>query len=91
LTPTDSQWGVWFHHGYWQGSNTAFVDSLIREIEQQGANVLPLFVSGKKDRSLGIHGFDWMLENCFMKDGKPLVDVVVSTLSSRGLLPLLMA
>jgi cobaltochelatase CobN len=81
IDPSRPTVGVWFHHGYWQGCNTAFIDSLVREIERQGANALPVFVSGKKDPSLDIHGFDWMLEHYFTKDGKPLVDVVISTLA----------
>ncbi|MFZ7138517.1 MAG: cobaltochelatase subunit CobN [archaeon] len=73
--------GVWFHQSYWQGGNTLFVDSLVTEIENQGANVIPVFFSGRKNESLGVKGFDWILENYFMKDGKPLVDVIISTLS----------
>jgi cobaltochelatase CobN len=73
--------GIWFHQSYWRGSNTKFIDNLIREIERQGANTLPVFISGQKDDSSSTNGFDWVLENYFMKDGKPLVDVVISTLS----------
>jgi cobaltochelatase CobN len=72
--------GILFHQAYWRGGNTQFVDSLVREIEHQGANTLPVFSSGKDDSS-GLHGFSWVLENYFIKDGKPLVDVVISTLS----------
>jgi cobaltochelatase CobN len=73
--------GIWFHHNFWQGENTSFVESLIREIESQGGNVLPVFFSGAKDANLGIRGLEWVIENYFMKDGKPLVDVVISALS----------
>jgi cobaltochelatase CobN len=73
--------GIWFHQSHWQGGNTSFVDSLAREVESQGGNALPVFFSGSKDASLGINGLDWVIDNYFMKDGKPTVDVVVSALS----------
>jgi cobaltochelatase CobN len=73
--------GIWFHHSFWQGENTNSIDSLIRETEHQGANVLPVFFSGAKDANLGIRGLEWVIENYFMKDGKPLVDVVISAMS----------
>ncbi len=73
--------GLWFHQSHWQGGNTSFVDSTIREIEAQGANVLPVFFSGSKNPKLGINGLEWVIENYFLKDGKPLVDVVVSLFS----------
>jgi cobaltochelatase CobN len=73
--------GVWFHQTQWQGENTSFVDSLIEKIEQQGANVLPIFFSGNKNKALGINGLEWVIENYFMKEGKPTVDVVISALS----------
>jgi cobaltochelatase CobN len=73
--------GVWFHQSHWQGANTSFIDSLVKEIEQQGANVLPVFFSGSKNPKLGINGLDWVIENYFMKDGKPIIDVVISALS----------
>ena len=73
--------GVWFHQTHWQGENTAFVDSLIEKIEQQGANILPVFFSGNKNKALGINGLEWVIENYFMKDGKPTIDAVISALS----------
>jgi len=73
--------GIWFHHTQWQGENTSFVNSLIEETERQGANVIPVFFSGTKNDTLGIKGLEWVIDNYFMKDGKPLVDVVISALS----------
>ncbi len=73
--------GIWFGQHSWQGCDTSYVDALIAEIEGQGANALPVFLKGRQDESLGIHGFDWVIENYFIKDGRPLVDVIISTLS----------
>jgi cobaltochelatase CobN len=70
--------GIWFHHNHVHGDDTAFVDTLIKEIENHGANVLPVFFSGFQDATLGTHGLDWIIDKYYMKDGKPLVDVVIS-------------
>ncbi|MDQ1283142.1 MAG: Cobaltochelatase, CobN subunit, partial [Euryarchaeota archaeon] len=72
--------GIWFYNGLWQSGNTAFVDRLISEIEGQGANVIPLFMYSLKDVELGTKGADWVMENYFIRDGKPIVDVLISLL-----------
>jgi cobaltochelatase CobN len=81
VAPDKPTVGFWFHQSHWLGGDTSFVDSIIRETERQGANVLPVFFSGTKDVDLGIKGLDWVVENYFMKGGKPVVDVVISALS----------
>ncbi|MGD6809352.1 MAG: cobaltochelatase subunit CobN [Candidatus Bathyarchaeia archaeon] len=73
--------GLWFNQNHLQGGNTVFVNSLIREIESQGANVIPLFFRGVKDDNLGTKGLEWLVNNYYIKDGKPLVDVVINALS----------
>ena len=72
--------GLWFHQKYWQAGNTIFVDSLIKEIESQGANVIPVFFCGMKDADLGTKGLEWVVKNYFMKREKPLIDVMISPL-----------
>ncbi|MDR2719396.1 MAG: cobaltochelatase subunit CobN [Nitrososphaerota archaeon] len=73
--------GLWFHQSQWQSGNTDFIDAIIREVEVQGANVLPVFFGGSTNETLGLNGLDWVIENYFLKDGKVLVDVVVSLFS----------
>ena len=72
--------GLWIYQSFWQSENLNFVDRLIEEIERQDANVLPVFLYSLKDAELGTKGMDWVIENYFMMDGKPLVDVVISPL-----------
>ncbi|MCL0103226.1 cobaltochelatase subunit CobN [Dehalococcoidia bacterium] len=72
--------GLWFYQTFWQAKNTVFVDRLIEEIEKQGANVIPVFLYAFKDVDLGTKGPQWVVENYFMKDGEPLVDVLISPL-----------
>jgi cobaltochelatase CobN len=72
--------GLWFYQSFWQARNTIFVDSLVREIEAQGANVIPVFFYGLEDEVLGTKGPQWVIENYFMKDGEPIIDVLISPL-----------
>ncbi|MDR2700026.1 MAG: cobaltochelatase subunit CobN [Nitrososphaerota archaeon] len=73
--------GLWLHQSHWQGGDTGFIDAVINEIESQGANVLPVFFSGSKNPKLGMNGLNWVIDNYFLKDGKPIVDVVISLFS----------
>ena len=70
--------GLWFHRSNWVNKNTDFIDVFIREIENQGANVLPLFLNSLKDIDLGNMGAQEVAEKFFMPDGKPLIDVLIS-------------
>jgi len=81
MAPKKVTVGLWFHQSHWQGGNLSFIDSTIREIEGQGANVLPVFFSGSKNQKLGMNGLEWVIDNYFKKDGESLVDVVISLFS----------
>jgi cobaltochelatase CobN len=72
--------GLWFYQSLWQAGNTVFIDSLIREIERQGANVIAVFLHSLKDIERGTMGAEWVVDNFFMKDGKPIIDILISTL-----------
>ena len=72
--------GLWFYQSFWQAGNTVFVDRLIGEIEAQGANVIPVFFHGAEDVELGTKGAKWVVENYFTKDGKLLIDALLSPL-----------
>ncbi len=64
--------GILFHSTQLRGEDTGFVDSLIKAVEQQGANAIALSFSGNLDR---------LIENYLMKEGKPIVDALVSTVA----------
>jgi cobaltochelatase CobN len=80
LAPEKPTVGVLFHQVSWRNKETHVVDSLVGEIERQGANALSVFISAQTADS-SAKGLKWAIENCFMKDGEPIVDVVLSTLS----------
>ncbi|MEM3383290.1 MAG: cobaltochelatase subunit CobN [Nitrososphaerales archaeon] len=71
--------GIWFHQTNWQAGDTIFIDNLIHEIESQDANVIPVFFTGVKEISSD-DGLKLVIEKYFMKNGKPLVDAVISLL-----------
>ncbi len=80
ILPSRFTIGICFHQSHLQSGDTNVVDRLIKEIEYQGANALPVFFSGSQDALNGTHGLDWVIENYFLKEGKPLVDVMISLL-----------
>ncbi|MEM0488949.1 MAG: cobaltochelatase subunit CobN [Candidatus Bathyarchaeia archaeon] len=69
--------GILFHNDPLKTGDKDLADNLIYSIEQHGANAILVFLSiGDAAKSL-----KWVVENYFMKDGKPVVDVVISTLA----------
>jgi len=72
--------GLWFYQSLWRAGNTAFIDRMIAEIEGQGANVIPVFLHSLKDVERGTMGAEWVVDNFFMKNGRPIIDVLISTL-----------
>ncbi len=63
--------GIWFSSTQLRGEDAVFVDSLIEAIESLGGNAIAV--------SFG-RNVDSVIADYFMKDGKPIVDAVVSTL-----------
>ncbi len=72
--------GLWFYQTYWLNNNLAFIDAIIRSIEEQGANVIPVFHHRYKDLELGNNGADYVVDHYFMENGKPRIDVLVNPL-----------
>ncbi|MDW8053487.1 MAG: cobaltochelatase subunit CobN [Anaerolineae bacterium] len=65
--------GVMFYRAHYLSGNTAFVDALVREIEAQGGNALPFFVSSRNDLAK-------MIRDHGLGVSQPL-DVLISTVS----------
>ncbi len=65
--------GVMFYRAHWLSGNLAFVDALVAEIEAQGANVLPFFVSSRNDLVTLVQQFG-------LGSTQPM-DVLISTVS----------
>jgi cobaltochelatase CobN len=73
--------GLWFYQSYWVNANLAHIDALIREIEDRGANVLPVFSMRLKDVATGNRGSDEIVQSYFMEDGKPRIDALINAMS----------
>ncbi|PVX25661.1 MAG: cobalamin biosynthesis protein CobN [Candidatus Bathyarchaeum sp.] len=71
IVPGKPTVGILFHPTQLRGENTSFVDSLIEAVERLGANVIAVSFGSK---------LNWVVENCFMKEGKIVVGAIVSTL-----------
>ncbi|NPV52711.1 MAG: cobaltochelatase subunit CobN [Firmicutes bacterium] len=72
--------GLWFHRSNWVSHNTAFIDAIINEIERQRCNCLPVFMMTWKDVDAGNRGAEWITENYFARNGRRLIDVLISPL-----------
>lgn len=72
--------GLWFNQTYWVNNNLAAFDALIREIERQGANVIPVFHLRFKDKIRGNKGADDVVETYFKKDGRTRIDVLINAM-----------
>jgi cobaltochelatase CobN len=81
MAPNRITVGVWFHQSHWQGGNTSFIDAIIKDVEREGFNVLPVFFSGARDPTLGIKGLEGVVDSYFMDGENSAVDVVISVLS----------
>ncbi len=82
--------GIWFYQSYWLNGNLSYIDAIIREVELCGANVICVFHLRYKDSERKNHGADYAVEHFFIRNGKPIIDVLINpmlfslTLSDPG-------
>ena len=72
--------GLWFYQTYWLNNNLAFVDAIIRAVEAQGANVIPVFHQRYKDDVRGNNGADYIVNHFFMDGDRPRIQVLINPL-----------
>ncbi len=63
--------GILFYRAHYLAGNTAFVDALVREVEAQGANALPVFAYSLKDMDEEEKAESSVIESCECCDGGP--------------------
>ncbi|MDR1577954.1 MAG: cobaltochelatase subunit CobN [Deltaproteobacteria bacterium] len=74
--------GLWFYHTYWVNDNLEFVDAMIRAIEAEGANVLPLFHARYRDAEMGNPGSGFVVDKFFLDErGQARIDVLLDLMS----------
>ena len=72
--------GLLFYRAHWMSGNLAFIDACVRALEARGANALPVFTASLKDESASPERWPAAL-SFFVADGRPLIDVLVTTVS----------
>ena len=81
VDPSKPTVGLWFYQSYFIDGDLAAFDCMIREIERQGANVIPVFHLRYKDAMRGNKGSDYVAEKFFMdREGKSRIDVLINPL-----------
>ena len=80
---------VWFYESHWTHENTRYVDSLVRALEAEGADALPVFCNPVTDSDKQ-QDAEWVVDEWLLEDGEPVVDAVCSSfmfslsMSERG-------
>ncbi|WP_299236244.1 cobaltochelatase subunit CobN [Natronomonas sp.] len=70
---------VWFYESHWTHENTRYVDAMVRAIEAEGANALPVFCNPVTDADEQ-RDAEWVVDNWLTDDaGDALVDAVCSS------------
>ncbi|WP_135825101.1 cobaltochelatase subunit CobN [Halorussus ruber] len=71
--------GVWFYESHWTHENTRYVDAIVREIESEEANALPVFCNPATD-SDEREDAEWVVDEWFTDEkDEPIVDAVLSS------------
>jgi len=82
VDPARPTLGLLFYRAHWMSGNLAFVDALVRAVEAEGANVLPVYCYSLKDEAAEAQGTPRVFRRFLLDEaGRPRVDVVVNTLS----------
>ncbi|WP_456330116.1 cobaltochelatase subunit CobN [Archaeoglobus sp.] len=76
LDPEKPTIGILFYRSWWVGNDLDHVDALIEELSKY-ANVVAVF-SERNPNEFGAWGFERVVEEFFMEDGKPIIDVLVN-------------
>lgn len=72
--------GLLFYRDEWIWDDLHYQKAFIEEAERQGFNVIAVFTNGLPDPKLGMPTIHEVFEKYFMKEGKPLVDVIVNVM-----------
>ncbi|HTU19876.1 MAG TPA: cobaltochelatase subunit CobN [Gemmataceae bacterium] len=73
--------GLLFYRSHWMSGNLAFLDALVRDIEQSGGDALPIFTSSLKETVAAEDGSATPAAFAFFRrDGRTVIDVLITTL-----------
>ena len=74
--------GVLLSQRKWASGKLEHIDCIIRSIESAGATALPLFITYKRNETISSIGIEGVIYNHLLRDGKPIVDCIINTISS---------
>ncbi|NPU87392.1 cobaltochelatase subunit CobN [Methanothrix sp.] len=72
--------GVLISRFYWANGSLAVEDELIRALENQGLNVIPVFTYSVRDKELGTRSMADVVSDYFLDGGRPRIDALVKTI-----------
>ena len=78
LDPGTPTVAIWFYESHWTHENTRCVDSQVRAVEAQGADVLPVFCNPATDSDEQWDA-ERVTDEWLLDDGDPIVDAVLSS------------
>ncbi len=81
LDPSRPNIGILFYQKQWLNGNTGNIDGLIQAVERRGGNPVPVFLQSYEDALTGAIGVKRILREILTKDGKPLLDAIIETMS----------
>ncbi len=71
--------GLLFSRFYWVNRNLSVEDELIRGLERQGLNVIPVFSYSVRDPDLGTRSMAEVVRDYFFDSGRPRIGALVKT------------
>ncbi|RLB94415.1 MAG: cobalamin biosynthesis protein CobN, partial [Deltaproteobacteria bacterium] len=78
LDPEKPTIGIWFYQNFYITGNKAHIDAMIREIENQGANVICVFHTRFRDKRIPSRGANEVVDRYFMNKESPRIDVLIN-------------
>ena len=81
LDPGRPNIGIFFYQKQWLNGNTGNVDGLIQAVERRGGNPVPVFLQTYEDKLTGAIGVKRILREILTKDGEPVLDAMIETMS----------
>ena len=78
--PEQPTLGLLFYREEWIWEDLAYPTAFIREAEKKGCNVIAVFTNQMPDESLGMPSIRKVFADFFTRDGKTVVDTIVSAM-----------
>ena len=81
LDTTKPNIGIFLYQKQWVTGNLESIDGLIRAVEELGGNPVALFFNTFEEKIDGSKGIKRILKEDMTRDGKPVLDAIIETMS----------